>query len=83
MNVTFYEQDVKRIFKENNMTYDWWVNPTDGSIVVEVMWGDWKHDHRYLQYIMARNHYRVVNRVVTEEDGSDAFSAEYEFKYGY
>ena len=82
MNIEFYKEDVKRIFKENNLTYEWWVNPTDGSIVVEVVWGDWKHDHGFLKHIMWKNHYRVVSQVTTEEDGSDAFSAEYEFKYG-
>ena len=83
MNISFYKRDIARIFKENNLHYEWWVSPTDGTINVIVNWGDWKHDHRYLQYIMARNNYRVVNRVITEESGDDAFSAEYEFKYGY
>ncbi len=81
MNIAFYNEDVKRIFKENNLTYDWWVN-LDGTIVVSVIWGDWKHDHVFLKYVMRKNHYRVVSQVTTEEDGGDAFSAEYEFKYG-
>lgn len=83
MNISFYKTDIARIFKENDMDYDWEVSPTDGTITINVYWGDWKHDHRFLQWVMAKNNYRVTNRVITEEDGSDAFSAEYEFKYGY
>lgn len=81
MNVTFYKEDVKRIFKENNLTYEWWVED-DGNIVVIVEWGDWKHDHRFLKYIMRKNHYRVVLRIITEDDESDVFSAKYVFEYG-
>ena len=81
MNIAFYEEDVKRIFKENNLTYEWWVN-FDGTIVVNVEWGDWKHDHAFLNYIMRKNHYRCIDEVVTEEDGSDTYSATHYFKYG-
>ena len=81
MNISFYEEDVKRIFKENNLTYEWWV-VDNGNILVVVEWGDWKHDHAFLKYVMRKNHYRVVEEIVTESDETDAYSAEYEFKYG-
>lgn len=81
MNTKFYEQDVQRIFKENECWYEWWVN-TDGSIEIKVEWGDWKHDHLFLKYIMRKNHYRHIDEVVTEEDGSDTYSAIHTFKYG-
>ena len=81
MNIAFYKEDVKKIFKENNLTYEWWVN-FDGTIVVNVEWGDWKHDHAFLNYIMRKNHYRGIDEVVTEEDGSDTYSATHYFKYG-
>lgn len=82
MNISFYKTDIKRIFKENGVYYDWDICPTDGTITINVEWGDWKHDHLFLQYIMRQNNYRVVSRVVTEEDDTDCYSAEYEFKYG-
>ena len=81
MNIAFYKEDVKRIFKENNLTYEWWVN-FDGTIVVNVEWGDWKHDHAFLNYIMRKNQYRGIDEVVTEDDGSDTYSATHYFKYG-
>ena len=76
-----FEKDINEIFDRYECHYGWSV--IGNNVEIEVIWGDWKHDHRYLQYIMSRNHYRVVNRVITEENGDDAFSAEYEFKYGY
>ena len=80
MNIEFYKEDVKRIFKENNLTYEWCVS-FDGTIFVNVIWGDWKHDHGFLKYVMRKNHYQVISQVVTEENGDDAFSAEYKFIY--
>jgi hypothetical protein len=82
MNVTFYEQDIKRIFKENDCYYDYDIDITDGTIEVNVEWGDWKHDHLFLRYIMKQNHYRQIDEEVTEEDGSDTYSAIHYFKYG-
>ena len=35
MNIEFYKEDVKRIFKENNLTYEWWVS-FDGTIFVNI-----------------------------------------------
>lgn len=72
------EKDIQRIFKENEMWYDWDVN-LDGSVEIYVDWGDWKHDHLYLNYIMKENGYLFTGEEVTEEDGSDAYSATHTF----
>ena len=82
MNIAFYEQDIKRIFKENECYYEYNICANDGTIVVYVEWGDWKHDHAFLNYIMRENHYRCIDEVVTEENGSDTYSATHVFKYG-
>lgn len=82
MNITFYKEDIKRIFKENNLHYDWDISPNDGTIEVYIDWGDWKHDHICLKYIMWKNHYRQIDEIVTEEDETDAYSATHYFKYG-
>lgn len=44
-------------------------------IVANVEWGDWKHEHRYLDYIMDELGYFVYKVDVTENDGSDCYSA--------
>lgn len=67
------EQDIRRIFKENNCHYDYCIY--DGKVKVYVDWGDWKHDHLFLDYIMKNNGYRLKSEVVTEEDGSDCYSS--------
>jgi hypothetical protein len=82
MNIAFYTQDIQRIFKENNCYYDYDIDFKDGTISVYVEWGDWKHDHIFLKHIMWENHYRQIEEVVTEEDGSDCYSATHYFKYG-
>lgn len=45
------------------------------EIVVEIRWGDWKHDHLRTKFIMDELGYRQVSEEVTEEDGSDTYSS--------
>lgn len=73
-------KDIDKIFKENERWYEWWSN-SDGTIDVSVEWGDWKHDHLFLTHIMRENGYCETDEVVTEEDGSDAYSSIHTFKY--
>ena len=72
------EKDIQRIFEENEMWYDCDVN-LDGSVEINVEWGDWKHDHMYLNHVMKENGYCLTDEEVTEEDGSDAYSAVHTF----
>ena len=44
-------------------------------LIVEVNWGDWKHSHGYLDYLMKQKDFFKVGERVTEEDGSDCYSA--------
>jgi hypothetical protein len=77
------EKDIQRIFKENKMWHDWDVN-LDGSVEISVDWGDWKHDHLYLNHVMRENGYILMGEEVTEEDGGDAYSAVHTFlKYEF
>ncbi len=52
----------------------------DGTVEVSIEWGDWKHEHGYLDYLMKENGFILVNEEVTEEDGSDCYSATHEYK---
>lgn len=47
----------------------------NGVIVASIEWGDWKHDHRYLDVVMSEFGYTLVGVDITEEDGSDCYSA--------
>ena len=45
------------------------------ALCIHVRRGDWKHDHMFLDHIMGLVGYRAGSSVVTEEDGSDNYSA--------
>lgn len=45
------------------------------AIVVEIHWGDWKHDHAYCRSLMEDLGASYLNTKVIEEDGSDCYSA--------
>ena len=48
----------------------------DGEhIMVHISWGDWKHEHGRCDYILGNLGLTCVNTEVTEEDGSDCYSA--------
>lgn len=48
-------------------------------MVVDISWGDWKHDHLWAKSLMSYLGYREIGNKVTEEDGSDTYSAEHYF----
>lgn len=50
-------------------------NAGDDYIEIEVSWGDWKHDHLALDYYMAEAGFVHTATTITEEDGSDTYSA--------
>lgn len=47
----------------------------NGEIHINVEWGDWKHDHAYLDYLCQLMGLIPVHEAVTEENGSDCYSA--------
>lgn len=52
----------------------------NGEVSVLIEWGDWKHEHAYLRYLMQQNGFTETDENVTEEDGSDCYSAIHTFK---
>lgn len=74
MERNYIEKDIQRIFKENEMWYEWGVG-LDGTVEISVEWGDWKHDHLCLDHVMKENGYGLRGEKVTDIDGSDAYSS--------
>lgn len=73
------EEFVKSIMKNNSAYYDFNVsNETDVEINVD--FGDWKHDHLFVDRIMKENGFEKTDEEVTWDDGSDVFSAIHYFK---
>lgn len=69
--------------KDYNVYYEVWAD--DDCIYIDISWGDWKHDHLWSSYItrefLKEKGYEVVSEDsnVTEEDGSDTYSAIHSF----
>lgn len=82
MNISFYRTDINRIFKENNLCYDSYISTTNGMIEITIEDGDWKHDHIRLNYIMRKNHYRLIKEVEIGTSEDDSYSSTHYFKYG-
>lgn len=54
-----------------------------GLVAVEISWGDWKHDHLACTQLLARHNFVQVSEILTEQDGSDCYSAiHYYYKRG-
>jgi len=70
---------IQEIFKKNNFRYDYAVQ--DNIVVVTIEWGDWKHDHTAIDYVMKQNGFSVMGEQITEEDGSDCYSSIHTFRY--
>lgn len=48
----------------------------EGPVVsVDITWGDWKHEHGLCDVLMSYIDYRILNEVLTEENGSDCYSS--------
>ena len=47
------------------------------AIVVSISWGDWKHEHGWANNLMAYLGYTEIGNQVTEENGSDCYSADH------
>lgn len=71
------EQIISKIFKENNLYYDYWIlNEKEVSISVQM--GDWKHDHLFLKNLMSKNNFILFDSTTYPSD-CDSYSAEYTF----
>lgn len=51
----------------------------DNAVYVSISWGDWRHEHGWCSDLMRYLGYVKVGEVVTEEDGSDCYSAEHTY----
>ena len=54
---------------------------SDSLIHMEITWGDWKHEHLRLQWFIKENFPELayIGTNVTEDDGSDTYSARHNF----
>lgn len=77
-----YRKDIERIIADNGLCYDWWFySETDGIVEFNVEWGDWKHDHVWLNNVMRKNSWYLLKEFVTDEDGTDSYSSIHRYRY--
>ncbi len=75
-NTDLNERDMVADYLENNALHcD--VYTEDDEIVASITWGDWKHDHGWSDNLMSYIGYLCVDEQVTEENGSDTYSADH------
>ena len=71
------EERIKKVYdlmRENHLHGDVWED--FGLLCIEVNWGDWKHDHLRLDWVMKENFNILMSATeTTEENGSDCYSA--------
>jgi hypothetical protein len=73
------EEFVKSIMKSNNAHYDFSVsNETD--VEINIYFGDWKHDHLFVDKIMKENGFEKTDEEVTAVDDCDAYGSIHRFK---
>ena len=56
------------------------IHNANDFLLISVEWGDWKHEHLYLEHIMAELGYVLISKKITDEDGSDCYSADHYYK---
>lgn len=66
-------------FLDNNGVYAEVWKENGIAIAVSISWGDWKHQHLWARDLMSYLGYVEIGSRVTEEDGSDCYSAEHYF----
>lgn len=76
---------IERLYKlmQDNRLYYEIVDYTESMVAIEVTWGDWKHDHLRLEWLVRENMPEVkhIDSYTTEDDGSDCYSAIHRFYF--
>lgn len=56
------------------------IGQTEEYVSISIDWGDWKHSHAYLDYLMKELGFSKCDEEITEEDGSDCYSSIHYYK---
>lgn len=69
------DEQIGRFLEDNGCYNDGVFTNSEGITSVEISWGDWKHSFIWLDTLMGYIGYKFDNEEVTEENGSDCYSA--------
>lgn len=70
-----YASQIENLLVENKISAE--VGYSEINIFIEIIWGDWKHQHMRTKYLISQNFHTEE----TETDGSDCFSAIHYFYF--
>lgn len=74
-------EDLWKLFERESLyVNDIW-QTSENRIVVEILWGDWKHEHARCDWLVSQHGGKPSGTMVTEEDGSDTYSAYHFYKF--
>lgn len=73
------ESIIKKIFKTNEIWYDYFIK-NENECELSIEYGDWKHDHLFIDHLMRENGFEKTDEMLTWEDGSDCYSSVHFYK---
>ena len=73
---------IENILSDNHIMGEL-VEDLNNVVAVEIIWGDWKHEHARFKYLVFERFKNIKNysQVTTEENGSDCYSAIHRFVF--
>ena len=78
LKIIEYMEEIEKILEKAKIPAELWY--TNNKVCVDITWGDWKHRHAYADCLIMRLPYVTdVNTFVTEQDGSDCYSATHQY----
>ena len=75
----YIEDTIHQFLNDNGVWSEVFTKCDRKVIVVSIEWGDWRHSHMWGTDLMKYLGYTEIGNRVTEEDGSDCYSAEHYF----
>lgn len=75
----YIENTIQHFLDDNGVGCEVYTQMNRLVISVSIEWGDWSHSHRWCVNLMSYLGYHEIGNEITEEDGSDCYSAIHHF----
>lgn len=73
--------EIEKYLTNEGISCEIFVYPNNENLLdVNIDWGDWKHDHKYCDYLMEKIGWELESECVSDDDGSDCYSATHTYK---
>ena len=73
----YIEDTIHQFLNDNGVWSEVFTECDRKVIVVSIEWGDWRHSHLWSRDLMSYLGYTEIGNAVTEENGSDCYSADH------